>query len=99
MTEQEQLREMGQIICGRCLDGVCLIDKCVCEGVCEHITAKELYNADYRKASEIRKETAREILTILYKAIFWGQQHDNECVFDRSVWNDLLEKFGMDVKE
>lgn len=61
MTEQEQLREMGQIICGRCLDGVCLIDKCVCEGVCEQITAKELYNADYRKADEVRKETAKDI--------------------------------------
>ena len=60
--------------------------------------AKALYNADYRKADEVRKETAKEILTTLNKAIFWGQQYDDECTFGRDVWNGLLEEYGVKVK-
>ena len=68
--EQEQLIEIERIVCGRCENGICLIDKTSCCGLCEELKAEKLYNAGYRKADEVRKKTVKEILTTLNKSIF-----------------------------
>ena len=60
MTKQEQIEEMAQIICGRCEDGVCLIDKSLCHGLCEELKAEALYNANYRKVPENAVVITRE---------------------------------------
>lgn len=53
MTKQEQIKEIGQIICERSKDGICLIDKTSCVGICGWtIQAKEIYNAGYRKVNK-----------------------------------------------
>ena len=53
MTRQEQIKEMGQIICERSKDGICLIDKTSCDSICGWtIQAEEIYNADYRKVNK-----------------------------------------------
>ena len=49
MDKKQQIEEIGQIICGRCEDGICLIDKSLCNGLCEELKAEALYNAGYRK--------------------------------------------------
>lgn len=95
MTDQKQIEEIAKLICRmpkKCDD--CWQYECQAK-----YFAKILYNAGYRKADEVRKETAKEILTTLNKAIFLGYQYDDECTFGRDVWNGLLEKFGVEVEE
>ena len=63
MNKQEQIEEMAQIICGRSKDDICLIDKTSCDSSCRWARdAEDIHNAAYRKADEVRKETAKEIL-------------------------------------
>lgn len=53
MTKQEQIKEMGQIICERSKDGICLLDKASCDGICGWtLQAQTIYNAGYRKVPE-----------------------------------------------
>lgn len=53
--------------------------------------AVELYNADYRKADEIRKETVKEIIEILK-----GYNYDGEI--DELI--DIVgKKYGVEVEE
>ena len=50
MTEQEQIEEMAQIICGRSKDDIRLIDKTSCDSSCRWVRdAEALYNAGYQK--------------------------------------------------
>lgn len=50
MTKQEQIKEMGQIICERSKDGICLLDKTSCDSICGWaIQAEAIYNAGYKK--------------------------------------------------
>lgn len=102
MTKQEQIEEMGQIICGHCENGICLIDKTSCFGLCEELKAEELYNAGYRKADEVRNETAKEILKILY-----DQGIDKNIIECCSIYDingiliakEICEKYGVKVEE
>ena len=68
-ADKKQIEEMGQIICGRYENGICLIDKTSCYGLCEELKAEKLYNAGYRKADEVRKETAKKIFDVLYQGL------------------------------
>lgn len=53
MTEQEQIKDMAQIICGRSKGDICLLDKTSCDNTCSWtMDAKALYDAGYRKASD-----------------------------------------------
>lgn len=67
---------------------------------CEHITmcfrqcdAEKLYNEGYRKADDVRKETAKEILQDLYELCKERQEIS---------WDDIyyfVLKYGVDVEE
>jgi hypothetical protein len=65
-TKQEQIEEMAKIACATCAAGACCepVDARPCDAALEY--AEALYDAGYRKADEVRKETAREILDMLY---------------------------------
>ena len=52
MDKEQQIEEMGKIICGRCKDGICLIDKSLCHGLCKELEAEALYNAGFRKIDD-----------------------------------------------
>ena len=53
MTKQEQIKEIGQIICERSKDDICLLDKTSCDGICGWtMQAETIYNAGYRKVPE-----------------------------------------------
>jgi hypothetical protein len=72
MTEQEQIEEMAKLIDG----SECPSEKCPkmdkeqvkAFGACNIHRAQILYNAGYRKAEEVRKETAREIFEYIVKS-------------------------------
>lgn len=58
----------------------------------EQAIAEKLTSDGYRKADEVRKETAKEILKEFWK-IQWGQSElDNVCI-------RLAEKYGVEVDE
>ena len=104
MTEQEQIREMGQIICGRCENGICLIDKTSCYSLCEELKAEALYNAGYQKADEVRKETAKKIFDALYQWL--DLENTEKCGFATiqkfdflSKFRELYQQFGIEIKE
>ena len=53
MTEQEQIKEMAQIICGRSKGDICILDKTSCDNNCSWARdAEALYNAGYQKIDE-----------------------------------------------
>ena len=53
MSEEKQIEEMAHDLCGRCQDGICVIDGRPCNLDCTcHINATTLYEAGYRKQSE-----------------------------------------------
>ena len=65
MTKQEQIEEMTKLINSKeiypCEDDV-HCENCFCS---HKDTAEKLYNAGYRKAEEVRKETAKEIISAI----------------------------------
>ena len=91
MTKQEQIKEITQIICRRSKDNICLIDKYPCDCNCGWARyAEVIYNEWCRKADEIRKETAKEILNAV----------DNESNGQTiSVTNYLRKKYGVEAEE
>lgn len=53
MTKNEQIDEMAQIICGRCEDGTCLIDRTSCDSICNWARqAAVIYSSGYRKIDD-----------------------------------------------
>lgn len=68
-TKQEQIEKMARSMCGYYNDGKCIFRNCApCDKFnsqeCSYKEdSEELYYADYRKADDVRKETAREILS------------------------------------
>lgn len=63
MTKQEQIEEMAKTACVACSPKACcplLANARPCEAALEY--AKAVYDGGYRKADDVRKETAREIL-------------------------------------
>lgn len=102
MTKQEQqIEEIAKIACVACASYVCpiLADFRPCEAAKGY--AKVVYDAGYRKADEVRKETAKEILDMLYE-----QGIDNEIleyckIFDVngvSLAKQICEKYGVEKK-
>lgn len=56
-TEKKAIEEMAHDLCGRCQDGICVVDGKPCnldlDCTCQ-INATTLYNAGYRKQREAR---------------------------------------------
>ena len=103
MTKQEQIEDMAKAACAACgRDGYhCpLLDKYrPCDASLKY--AEVVYNTGYRKAEGVRKETAKEILDMLY-----DQGIDEEIIeycggFDVngvSLAKQICEKYGVKKK-
>ena len=103
MTKQEQIKDMAKAACAACgLDGYhCPLPANFrpCEAALEY--AKAVYDGGYRKADGVRKETAKEILDMLY-----DQGIDEEIieycgVFDVngvSLAKQICEKYDVEVE-
>ena len=103
MTEQEQIKEMAKTACAACAPKACcpILDKFrPCEAALEY--AKAVYDGGYRKADGVRKETAKEILDMLYDmGIDKGML---ECcricdVNGVSLAKQICEKYGVEIEK
>lgn len=103
MTEQEQIKEMAKTACAACAPHNCcpILDKFrPCDAALEY--AEAIYNAGYRKANDVRKETAKEILDMLYDMGI--DKETLECcrIFDVngvSLAKQICEKYGVEVEQ
>lgn len=103
MTKQEQqTEEIAKIACVACAPkAVCPIlpDFRPCEAAKEY--AKAVYNAGYRKADEVRKETAKDILDMLYDVGINKGILEYCRIFDVngvSLAKQICEKYGVEMK-
>lgn len=96
MTKQEQIEEMTKLINSKeiypCEDDV-HCENCFCS---DKDTAEKLYNAGYRKADDVRKETAREILDKLNALM---EQYHYKSTAWRNCANFIKETYGGEVEE
>lgn len=95
MTKQEQIEEMANIP-HKCIKSSC--EECIKNDrkCADYTRAEAIYNAGYRKADEVRKETAREILNELIdssnKITFF------DCRMALGL-DKLAKKYGLEIKE
>ena len=103
MTKQEQIEEISKIACVACAPHACCPltdDFRPCEAALEY--AKAVYDGGYRKADGVRKETAKEILDMLYDmGIDKGML---ECcricdVNGVSLAKQICEKYGVEIEK
>jgi hypothetical protein len=100
MTKQEQIEEMAVIGCVRNPQAHTAEECAKCDfkqGQCNaYRHAEKLYNAGYRKAEEVRKETAEKILNELIdssnKITFF------DCRMALGL-DKLTEQYGVEVEE
>lgn len=102
MTEQEQIKEMAKLIDGsKCPSKKCpKIDKEQEKtlGACNIHRAQILYAAGYRKAEEVRKETARECLKILHNIGGCDATDDYSRGWDNAIneaYKEISDKYGV----
>ena len=100
MTEQEKrFEEMAQlrsIVCNGCYCSLCLN--------CAHYRRIEiLYDAGYRKADEVRKETAKEFSNRVDEIVDWCTSNNSINDFDYEYFinclRNLKKEFGVEVEE
>ena len=103
MTKQEQqIEEIAKIACVACAPKcICPIlpDFRPCEAAKEY--AKAVHDAGYRKVDGVRKETAKEILDILYDNGINKEILDYCRIFDVngvSIAKQICEKYGVEMK-
>ena len=102
MTKQEQIEEISKAACAACApQAICPIlpDFRPCKPAVEY--AKAAYDAGYRKADEVRKETAKEILDILYDMGINKEILEYCRIFDVngvSLAKQICEKYGVEMK-
>ena len=103
MTKQEQIEEMAKTACVACSPKACcplLPNARPCDAALEY--AEAIYNTGYRKVDKARKETAREILDMLYDmGIDKGML---ECcricdVNGVSLAKQICEKYDVEVEQ
>ena len=74
-----------------------LLDKCVSlNPMCKSEVASVLYGNNYRKAEEVRKETAKEILDKLNALM---EQYHYKSTAWRNCTNFIKETYGVEVNE
>ena len=103
MTKQEQIEEMAKTACVACSPHNCCplpANFRPCEAALEY--AEAIYNAGYRKVDTVRKETAREILDMLYDIGI--DKETLECcrIFDvngGSLAKQICEKYDVEVEQ
>lgn len=107
MTKEEQIEKMAKDIAGiEQQDDLTLGEVYGIEATFE--LAEILCDAGYRKADEVRKETAREILNLVYQRVkdISGKSEyllDDESIYEDSsfvnVLNNIGQKYGVEVEE
>lgn len=95
MTDQEQITEMAVLGCVRNPQAH-TAEECAKgdfkHGMCNaYRQAEALYNAGYRKADEVRRETAKKIFDALYQWL--DLENTEKCGFATIQKFDLLKKF------
>ena len=104
MTKQEQqIEEIAKIACVACAPHACCpltADFRPCEAALEY--AKAVYDGGYRKADGVRKETAKEILDMLYDMGI--DKEMLECcricdVNGVSLAKQICEKYDVEVEQ
>ena len=97
LNKDKQIEEMARVICKCYYNGICSLDSKPCDLGCgDVIDAKKLYNAGYRKASEV----AREIVTDLVK--FADDNERQRLINGHSVWyidSDDITDFIAELKK
>lgn len=107
MTKQEQIEEMAHIMCEYYNKGFCANGDIteICEDMpycCYKNDAEALYNAGYRKADDVHKETAKVILYMLHDMGI--DKETLECcrIYDVngvSLVEQICEKYGVEVEK
>lgn len=72
MNKEKQIEEIAHILCGMensCDE--CIFDKVKCY---ERLDAEQIYNAGYRKATDIVKEIFKELESVFYLASYTVQR-------------------------
>ena len=91
MNEATQIEEMAKII------------KITCNNTFTPVMfATTLYNAGYRKTEEIRKETAKEILQVLYDMCYEYDGRKPDEIVGHIIPLDILrlaKRYGVEVEE
>ena len=88
------------LYCGRCENGICLIDKTSCYGLCEELKVEKLYNAGYHKVEEVRKETAKKIylqakaIVDATKQIVQGKEY-----IHIDALKEIIKNCGVEIKD
>ena len=103
MTKQEQIEEISKTACVACAPKACcplLANARPCDAALEY--AEAIYNAGYRKVDKVRKETAKEILDMLYDIGI--DKETLECcrIFDVngvSLAKQICEKYDVEVEQ
>ena len=86
---EEQVEKMAKDFCR--ISCVAQKEKTNCDRLCEiYIFASNAYNAGYRNANDVRKETAKEILNAV------DDESNGQTI---SVTNVLRKKYGVEVEE
>ena len=102
MTKQEQIEEMSKAACVACApNAFCplLPDSRPCGPAVDY--AKAVYDAGYSKVDEVRKETAKEILYMLYEMGIDNGILEYCKIFDVngvSLAKQICEKYGVEMK-
>lgn len=102
MTKQEQIEDMSKVACVACAPHNCcplLANHRPCEAALEY--AKAVYDAGYRKVDGVRKETAKEILDILYDMGINKEILEYCRIFDVngvSIAKQICEKYDVEMK-
>ena len=102
MTKQEQIEEMSKVACVACApNAFCPLhpDSRPCGPAVDY--AKAVYDAGYRKVDGVCKETAKDILDILYDMGINKEILEYCRIFDIngvSLAKQICEKDGVEMK-
>ena len=83
MSKEKQIEEITELICNLYDNGKCTINGFICDHNCEYKRrAEHLYNADYRKQSEVAREILTEFANMLkchsfYMTDAYGEVNEN----------------------
>ena len=102
-TEQEQIEEISKIACVACAPyNCCPLPANIrpCEAALDY--AKAVYDGGYRKADGVRKETAKEILDMLYDMGIDKEMLECCRMFDVNgvaLAKQICEKYGVGIEK
>lgn len=97
MTKQEQIEKMAKIACATCAPHNCCpltANFRPCDAALEY--AEAIYNAGYRKADEVRNETAKEILDKLNALM---EQYHYKSTAWRNCANFIKETYSVEIEK